>query len=1119
MFEFGILSKVLGRRRLPVACIALSVIVAAVAISSTAPAEGIQAGVVSTFDVLGTTEAALVLTEEVVGPDGFDKNTMVPVVTDERHASTSASQVPVHPSDRPFDDSIETDEGYIGAPARVRSVYAGSSETFPPSVSVAWPSPFLSVNVGHNQDFSVNASDQDGNISQVEWYLNDTSRWIESLSTTGSIAKTYTHTFAETGDYLVKVVFTDVDGLTGSASWRIRVVNENVATSDYSLVSGPASQFDLDDVFEGRNTNFSAIWKSGNTADDSLPQLELTIQDVDGVILQGYLLVAAPRTAWIDYQNIDVQVQDGSGFDAGTWEQYVPPQDPNSQIVASVNYLLGSFFSIANFLYDDGTGRVTRPTSTLFSGNELNCYQHVAVAWDLGPGGAHEKDGVRVNIPLAAVSAGDRLAVFAHLSVDNNVLKNASTGGIDFPNLFSSEEPFPSCNPPSLSRPRSPESAPLGNPTGLTAEPGSGSGEVVLRWTPATNATMHWVYLEKVDGTDGRYWPDPLDGDAATVTITGLEVGPNYRFLVIAGQEQSDGTPLWSQWSNWARGTPTSGTVLTEAQMSFSSGSYHTCGLRSDGTSVCWGDNSHDQASPPAGETFTAISSGYRHTCGLRSDGTAICWGDDSHGQASPPAGETFAAISSGTWHTCALRTDGRAICWGSSRSPAETFATISSGAYHTCGLRMDDSVVCWGDNSHGQASPPAGETFAAISSGTFHTCGLGSDGSVACWGSNRHGQAMPSTGETFAAISSGSEYTCALRTDGLVACWGRNDDGPGQATPPSGETFAAISSGGLHACGLRASGSVACWGQNARGQATAPAGVNFGVNQFNTLVGSMLVDETEIAISSDGSHTCGLKVDGSAVCWGRNSHGQATPPVGETFATISSGGWHTCGLRADGSGVVICWGGRNEDRPVMPPAGETFATVSSGSHHTCGLRVDGSAVCWGWNRGGQASPPNGEVFTAISSGGFHTCGLRADGSPVCWGHFSGGETMPPMGETFVTISSGSHHVCGLRVDGSAVCWGRNVNGETTLPTGNTFAAISGGAYHTCGLRANGSAVCWGYNEYGQATPPVGETFAAISSGYFHTCGLRANGSVVCWGHNDYGQATPAAGVTFAVNQ
>ena len=836
MFEFGILSKVFGRRRLPVACIALSVIVAAVAISSTAPAEGIQSGVVSTFDVLGTTEAALVLTEEVVGPDGFDKNTMVPVVTDERHASTSASQVPVHPSDRPFDDSVETDEGYIGAPARVRSVYAGSSETFPPSVSVAWPSPFLSVNVGHNQDFSVNASDQDGNISQVEWYLNDTSRWIESLSATGSIAKTYTHTFAETGDYLVKVVFTDVDGLTGSASWRIRVVNENVATSDYSLVSGPASQFDLDDVFEGRNTNFSAIWKSGNTADDSLPQLELTIQDVDGVILQGYLLVAAPRTAWIDYQNIDVQVQDGSGFDAGTWEQYVPPQDPNSQIVASVNYLLGSFFSIANFLYDDGTGRVTRPTSTLFSGNELNCYQHVAVAWDLGPGGAHEKDGVRVNIPLAAVSAGDRLAVFAHLSVDNTLRKNASTGGIDFPNLFSSEEPFPSCNPPSLSRPRSPESAPLGNPTGLTAEPGSGSGEVVLRWTPATNATMHWVYLEKVDGTDGRYWPHAQAGNTARLTVTGLDAGETYLFLVIAGQEQADGTPQWSQWSNWGQATlpaTAPASPASAATNSISSGGEHTCGLRADGSAVCWGRNSLGQATPPVGETFAAISSGYDYTCGLRADGSAACWGRNNYGQATPPVGETFAAISSGHDHTCGLRADGSAVCWGRNREGqltqplGETFAAIISGYFHTCGLRADGSAACWGWNDQGQATAPAGETFTAISS-AGHTCGLRADGSAVCWGWNDYGQATPPPGATFAAISSGGGHTCGLRADGSVVCWGRNDYG--QATPPAGATFAAISSGTYHTCGLRADGSVVCWGRNDYGQATPPAGATFAV-------------------------------------------------------------------------------------------------------------------------------------------------------------------------------------------------------------------------------------------------------------------------------------------------
>ena len=97
-----------------------------------------------------------------------------------------------------------------------------------------------------------------------------------------------------------------------------------------------------------------------------------------------------------------------------------------------------------------------------------------------------------------------------------------------------------------------PDLLPLGNPTGLTASPGAQSGEVVLRWTPAANATVHWVYLMKEDGTDARYWPQAQAGDAATLTVTGLDVGATYWFLVIAGQEQADGTPLWSGWSNWA---------------------------------------------------------------------------------------------------------------------------------------------------------------------------------------------------------------------------------------------------------------------------------------------------------------------------------------------------------------------------------------------------------------------------------------------------------------------------------------------------------------------------------------------------------------------------------------
>ena len=69
------------------------------------------------------------------------------------------------------------------------------------------------------------------------------------------------------------------------------------------------------------------------------------------------------------------------------------------------------------------------------------------------------------------------------------------------------------------------------------------------------------------------------------------------------------------------------------------------------------------EATPPAG-TFTQVSAGFEHTCGVRTDGTLACWGDDTFGQATPPSG-TFIQVSAGNSHTCALQVDGTLACWG----------------------------------------------------------------------------------------------------------------------------------------------------------------------------------------------------------------------------------------------------------------------------------------------------------------------------------------------------------------------------------------------------------------------------------------------------------------------
>jgi hypothetical protein len=250
-------------------------------------------------------------------------------------------------------------------------------------------------------------------------------------------------------------------------------------------------------------------------------------------------------------------------------------------------------------------------------------------------------------------------------------------------------------------------------------------------------------------------------------------------------------------------------------------GAAHTCGLLSNRSLVCWGENGYGQSTPPAG-TFTQVSGGNAHTCGVKSDGTAACWGDNSSGQSTPPAG-TFTQVSAGGSHTCGVKSDGTAACWGDngfgqSTPPAGTFTQVSAGAIHTCGVKSDGTAACWGGNSFGQSTPPVG-TFTQVSADDAHTCGVKSDGTAACWGHNGAGQSTPPVG-TFTQVSAGFRHTCGVKSDGAAACWGFNSSG--QSTPPVG-TFTQVSAGNAHTCGVKSDGTAACWGDNGFGQSTPP--------------------------------------------------------------------------------------------------------------------------------------------------------------------------------------------------------------------------------------------------------------------------------------------------------
>ncbi|MGK0358860.1 MAG: hypothetical protein ACI9U2_001154 [Bradymonadia bacterium] len=87
-----------------------------------------------------------------------------------------------------------------------------------------------------------------------------------------------------------------------------------------------------------------------------------------------------------------------------------------------------------------------------------------------------------------------------------------------------------------------------------------------------------------------------------------------------------------------------------------------TCGRRLVGNTIaCWGPGPE----PPPGDFRQLFPSAGQHLCAINSGGETVCWGDDSEGQATPPAGVIFTQLAGGADHTCGLDTDGRIHCWG----------------------------------------------------------------------------------------------------------------------------------------------------------------------------------------------------------------------------------------------------------------------------------------------------------------------------------------------------------------------------------------------------------------------------------------------------------------------
>lgn len=465
-------------------------------------------------------------------------------------------------------------------------------------------------------------------------------------------------------------------------------------------------------------------------------------------------------------------------------------------------------------------------------------------------------------------------------------------------------------------------------------------------------------------------------------------------------------------WRVIGPGPNASGSANSAGWITVTTGSDHICGIKPDNTLWCWGGidwgkiglgyTGSPQLFPiefEPGTSWKAISAGYVHTCGIKTDNTLWCWGQNLDGQLGIGSTSPFVSYT-------ALQVTG-----------GGSWKSVSTGYYHTCAIKTDDTAWCWGrnnggavgDNSTTQRNSPTavngGGTWKMISAGTAQTCGIKSDDTARCWGYNDVGQVGDGTntqrnvptalsgGGTWKAIDAGDMHNCGIKSDDSAYCWGANATGQlGDNTTVAKNVPTAVNGGGSwktisastwfniyygHSCGIKLDDTVWCWGDN---------GGSFGSNNGYNKLGDGTITQRNVPtaviagngpwklVSAGGNMTCGIKTNNGIVCWGASKYtgsdakNYENQPVqidgGGTWKETAVGNTHSCGIKSDDS--AWCWGQGAEGQlgtgsspalqltPAVVSGGSSWKSLTGGNRHTCGIKTDNTGWCWGYNGQGQ---------------------------------------------------------------------------------------------------------------------------------------------------------------------
>lgn len=277
----------------------------------------------------------------------------------------------------------------------------------------------------------------------------------------------------------------------------------------------------------------------------------------------------------------------------------------------------------------------------------------------------------------------------------------------------------------------------------------------------------------------------------------------------------------------------------------------------------------------------------------------------------------------------------------------------------------------------------PAGD-FVDVSVGDGRGCAISKDERLTCWGGSDAWEDAGTPTGSFSQVSVGDSHACAIAADeGTATCFGPANAEVLDPGPFAETKFARISAGHNFTCGVRLDdATLACWGINPVRQECAlnpeppPGACDGGV--FDPPEGAF----TDVSLADLFDNLCALRVDGTAVCWGRRAFSDTVEqPPDDELRAVSAGASHGCGVETDDA--ATCWGADGE--PWATPPSSRFRVVSAGFNHTCGIDLDDAAVCWGAGPAVDADAPD-FALTNLDAGAHQTCGVTLEGGLICWG-------------------------------------------------------------------------------------------------------------------------------------